>query len=204
MTSTKCSTTGASVANDVSDSASLTQPADPHRGRPVLVFESILFHMELTIQPPATWWELAIRLVVALLLGAVVGWDRERRHRPAGFRTHMAVALGSCGFTVLGLLPVVDASGAPLPLDPLRVMAGVIGGVGFLGAGAIIQSGGQVHGLTTAAGLWVIAAVGMAAGAGAFLVAAILSVLTFATLVFASGISENIEKDGDAELPEDD
>lgn len=160
--------------------------------------------MELTIQPPATWWELAIRLVVALLLGAVVGWDRERRNRPAGFRTHMAVALGSCGFTVLGLLPVVDASGAPLPLDPLRVMAGVIGGVGFLGAGAIIQSGGQVHGLTTAAGLWVIAAVGMAAGAGAYLVAAILSILTFATLVFASGISENIEKDDDAELPEDD
>ncbi|MCA9312345.1 MAG: MgtC/SapB family protein, partial [Phycisphaerales bacterium] len=92
--------------------------------------------MELHLTPPVAWWDMLLRLLTAMLLGALIGWDRERRRRPAGFRTHMTVALGACGFTIVGLMGVNVEGADSAPLDPLRVIAGIIGGVGFLGAGA--------------------------------------------------------------------
>ena len=116
--------------------------------------------------------ELTLRLVVALLLGAVIGWERELQRMPAGFRTHALVSLGSAIFTVVSAY----AFTGPLS-DPTRIAAQIVSGVGFLGGGAILHYGGTVRGLTTAASLWAVAAVGMAAGAGLFVVAAVSAAL---------------------------
>ena len=102
------------------------------------------------------------RLAVALLLGAVIGWDRERRDADAGLRTHMLVSLGAALFV---LVPAEAGMGA----DALsRVVQGIVSGIGFLGAGAVLKMGneGRIHGLTTAASIWATAAVGMSAGLG--------------------------------------
>ena len=108
-----------------------------------------------------TQWEPLLRMLVALVLGAAVGWEREMQRQPAGFRTHALVGLGSAIFTV------VSAFAFPGPLsDPTRIAAQIVTGVGFLGGGAILHYRGSVRGLTTAASLWAVAAVGMAAGAG--------------------------------------
>lgn len=133
---------------------------------------------------PDTWWEMAVRLLIAIACGAAVGFDRERRDRPAGLRTYMMVSLGAAAFTLVAL-QMVDAfkvDDRAVSMDPTRLISGIIGGVGFLGAGAIIQSGGRVRGLTTAAGLWLIAAVGMASGAGSYGLAAMLTVLAMIIL----------------------
>jgi putative Mg2+ transporter-C (MgtC) family protein len=116
-------------------------------------------------------WEVAARLVVAALLGALVGWERERAQRPAGLRTYMLVAFGSALFTVLSL----EAFGPQA--DPARLAANIVVGIGFLGAGTIFREGEVVRGLTTAAGLWAVAAIGMAAGVGEYLLAAISTVM---------------------------
>jgi len=108
--------------------------------------------------------DLLIRLLMAAVLGAAIGIEREVRDQPAGIRTHMLVSAGSATFTVLSIY-------AFSPGDPSRVAAQIVSGIGFLGAGAIIKYGPNVRGLTTAASLWAVAAVGMAAGAGAWGVA---------------------------------
>jgi putative Mg2+ transporter-C (MgtC) family protein len=116
--------------------------------------------------------ELTIRLVAALALGGVIGWERELQRMPAGFRTHALVALGAAIFTV------VSAHGLTGPQsDPTRIAAQIVSGVGFLGGGAILHHGGTVRGLTTAASLWAVAAVGMAAGAGLLIMAVVSTVL---------------------------
>jgi putative Mg2+ transporter-C (MgtC) family protein len=117
--------------------------------------------------------DLALRLVVAAVLGAVVGLEREIHDHPAGMRTHLLVSLGSALFTVLsiygfvGTLPPTEST-AP---DPTRIAAQIVTGIGFLGAGAIIKYGTSIRGLTTAGSLWATAAIGMAAGAGQVVVA---------------------------------
>ena len=121
--------------------------------------------------------ELTLRLIVALLLGAVIGWERELQRMPAGFRTHALVSLGAAIFTVVSAF----AFTGPLS-DPTRIAAQIVSGVGFLGGGAILHYGGTVRGLTTAASLWAVAAVGMAAGAGLFVVAAVSAVLVIVAL----------------------
>jgi putative Mg2+ transporter-C (MgtC) family protein len=107
-----------------------------------------------------TDWEWVGRLMLATLLGGLIGWERERAHRPAGLRTNMLVALGSALFTILSL----DAFGSQA--DPSRVAAQIVVGIGFLGAGTLLRTGEWVRGLTTAAGLWAVAAIGMAVGVG--------------------------------------
>jgi putative Mg2+ transporter-C (MgtC) family protein len=124
-----------------------------------------------------TQWEPLLRMLVALLLGAAVGWEREMQRQPAGFRTHALVGLGSAIFTV------VSAFAFPGPLsDPTRIAAQIVTGVGFLGGGAILHYRGSVRGLTTAASLWAVAAVGMAAGAGLYVVAVAGAALVIVTL----------------------
>jgi len=111
--------------------------------------------------------ELVIRVLIAGGLGALVGLDRELSDQPAGLRTHVLVSLGAALFTLTGAYGVRGFVGDPsTPVDPTRVAAQVVTGIGFLGAGAIIRQGFSVRGLTTAAGLWVTAAIGTAVGLG--------------------------------------
>ncbi len=124
-----------------------------------------------------TQLELTARLVVALVLGAVIGWERELQRMPAGFRTHALVSLGAAIFTVVGAY-AFGGQGS----DPTRVAAQIVSGIGFLGGGAILHYGGTVRGLTTAASLWAVAAVGMAAGAGLLVMAAISTALIIIAL----------------------
>ncbi|MBI1337181.1 MAG: MgtC/SapB family protein [Phycisphaera sp.] len=116
------------------------------------------------------WTEMALRLGVALLMGALVGCDREVHHKPAGLKTHALVALGSATFTLISL-EFLRTMPTGQNYDPLRLVAGIIGGIGFLGAGAIIQAPGNVRGITTAAGVWMVGAIGVACGAGFYMIA---------------------------------
>ncbi len=129
--------------------------------------------------------DISLRLLVAAALGAVIGLEREIHAHPAGMRTHLLVSLGSAAFTVVSIF-VFEAPPSPngtIPTDPSRVAAQIVSGIGFLGAGAILKYGGSVRGLTTAASLWATAAVGMAAGGAAWIVAAV----TTAIIVFSLG-----------------
>lgn len=123
--------------------------------------------------------DILLRLSVAVVLGGVVGLEREWRRKAAGLRTHMMVSLGSATFTVVALemyQRLVLQGDEATRMDPIRLIEGIIGGIGFLGAGAIIQSRGSVEGLTTAGSLWMVGAVGVAAGGGHHVIA-VLSVL---------------------------
>ena len=121
--------------------------------------------------------DVFLRLALAAGLGGAIGLEREYHRKPAGLRTNMLIALGSALFSVLSI-EVGSSAGSP---D--RIAAQVITGIGFLGAGAIMRTGGDVHGLTTAATIWVNAAIGMAAGVGAFGVATGAAATTLVVLV---------------------
>jgi putative Mg2+ transporter-C (MgtC) family protein len=129
-----------------------------------------------------TNWELLARLAVAAGLGAAVGVERELREREAGIRTHLAVALGSALFTVVSAYGFEEFFTEGAVVDPTRIAAQIVTGIGFLGAGAIIRSGLSVRGLTTAASLWIVAAIGMAAGAGYYWAAVLGTALTVLAL----------------------
>lgn len=120
--------------------------------------------------PPLTHWEMVLRIVIAALVGTIVGWEREKINRPAGLRTYALVCVGSALFTILS----IDAFG---PSDPSRVAAQIITGIGFLGAGTIFKFKNKVHGLTTAAGLWAVAGVGMGYGAGYYFATSVAAVI---------------------------
>jgi putative Mg2+ transporter-C (MgtC) family protein len=135
--------------------------------------------------PSLTWSEELWRVVVAAGLGGAVGLERELREREAGFRTHLLVSVGSCLFTLVsayGFNEFLVGGGNVVRTDPTRIAAQIVTGVGFLGAGAIIRQGFSVRGLTTAATLWVVAAIGMASGAGYFSAAVITTALVLFSL----------------------
>jgi putative Mg2+ transporter-C (MgtC) family protein len=123
--------------------------------------------------------DVAVRLLVAAVLGAAVGAEREVHEHAAGLRTHLLVAVGSCLFTLVSVYGFQSFSRAS---DPSRVAAQIVTGIGFLGAGAILREGLTVHGLTTAASLWVIAAIGMAVGLGMFWASSIAVAITIVCL----------------------
>jgi putative Mg2+ transporter-C (MgtC) family protein len=125
-------------------------------------------------------WELLLRLVLAFVAGALVGVERERRNKPAGLRTHMLVAGGSAMFTLASLTMAADAGQGR---DPTRIAAQIVTGVGFLGAGAIFRSGSDIVGLTTAATIWVAAALGVLCGGGNSLLAISATVLSVIVLL---------------------
>jgi len=119
--------------------------------------------------PDISAGEVTIRLVVAAVLGGAVGIERELREREAGLRTHLLVSVGSCLFTLAsayGFNEFLVNGGNVVRADPTRIAAQIVTGIGFIGAGAIIREGMSVRGLTTAATLWVVAAIGIASGAG--------------------------------------
>jgi putative Mg2+ transporter-C (MgtC) family protein len=125
-------------------------------------------------QEGAVYVEEFVRLSVAGLCGAMVGWQRERHEKAAGLRTHMLLAIGSCLFTLVALRVRPDDVG--------RAMQGIITGAGFLGGGVIFREGASVKGLTTATGLWVMGAVGMAIGTGEYFIGVLATILTFLVL----------------------
>lgn len=124
----------------------------------------------------------SVRLVVAAVLSGLVGFEREARQKAAGLRTHMLVGLGAALFTLVGAY-VLESE------DPSRVAAQVVTGVGFLGAGAIFREGVTVRGLTTAAGLWAVAAIGMTAGSG-LLGGAIVATVIALVILWGLGLTE--------------
>lgn len=137
----------------------------------------------LAVYPTLSDGELLLRLALAGGLSLAIGLEREIRDRAAGLRTHLFVGLGSALFTVIsayGFHDLIAAGPSVVRTDPTRIAAQVVTGIGFLGAGAIIRSGLSVRGLTSAATLWVVAAIGMAAAAGLYLAA---SVTTLVVLV---------------------
>jgi putative Mg2+ transporter-C (MgtC) family protein len=131
-------------------------------------------------------FELVSRLVIAAALGSVIGVERERLSWAAGLRTHMLVCVGSSLFMLVSAFGFVDVLGTPhVVLDPSRVAAQVVSGIGFLGAGSILLRGETIRGLTTAASLWSVAAVGLAVGGGLY-TAAIAATLII--LIILAGI----------------
>jgi putative Mg2+ transporter-C (MgtC) family protein len=126
--------------------------------------------------------ELIIRLGIATLLGAILGLEREIHGRPAGLRTHLLVSLGAAAFMLMS--PIIAGMSRDFAGDPGRIAAQIVTGIGFLGAGAIVKEGISIRGLTTAACLWVAAAIGMACGAGLYSVAFLISIMAIFALVF--------------------
>jgi putative Mg2+ transporter-C (MgtC) family protein len=123
----------------------------------------------LSAVPTLEWPHVLLRLSVAAVLGGAIGMERELRERQAGLRTHLVVCVGSALFTLVsayGFHEFLVSGGSLVRTDPTRIAAQIVSGIGFLGAGAIIRQGLSVKGLTTAATLWLVAAIGMAAGAG--------------------------------------
>ena len=127
--------------------------------------------------------EFVLRILVAGMLGGVIGLEREMRAKEAGFRTHFLVALGSALFMVVSQFGFADSINPPgIRLDPSRIAAQVVSGIGFIGAGTIIFQKHGVRGLTTAAGLWVTSAIGLGCGAGLYVVAAATTLLVLISL----------------------
>ncbi|EPA04668.1 MgtC/SapB family protein [Candidatus Nitrosarchaeum limnium] len=118
-------------------------------------------------------FETMVKLLLAVGLGAIIGFERELKHRPAGLRTHMLVSLGATVFTVISL---------SFDVDPARIAAGIVTGIGFLGAGNIIAQRGHIRGVTSAATLWVVAGIGLCVGVGQYAIAVISALLVFAIL----------------------
>ena len=142
---------------------------------------------------PDSIGEVIARLAAAIVCGAILGWEREAQNKPAGLRTHMMVALGSAAFTLI-TLKIFEAAqqttSQHVSADPLSVVSGVIGGIGFLGAGSIIQSRRSVQGITTAAAIWVVGAVGIACGIGYYSVA-VLTVAFAVVVLLGIGLLEH-------------
>jgi len=118
--------------------------------------------------------ETFLSLILAVLLGGIIGIEREITHKPAGLRTHMLVCMGSCLFTIISV--------HEFNVDPARLAAGIVTGIGFIGAGAIIAERERVVGITTAASLWVTAAIGLTVGVGNYLLASLATLLVFIIL----------------------
>jgi putative Mg2+ transporter-C (MgtC) family protein len=127
----------------------------------------------------STELEMVLRLLLASVLGAIIGYQRERSKKPAGLRTHILIGLGAALFTVVSVYGFGGNS------DPSRVAAGIVAGIGFLGAGVIFRAmrADVPMGLTTAASVWVTAAIGMAAGVGLYLIATIVAVIALLVLM---------------------
>ncbi len=132
-----------------------------------------------------TLLDMALRVGLITVLAGLVGLDRELKHKPAGAKTHMLVGIGSTLFMMVSIYIYLQYESGTGGVDPGRIAAQVVTGIGFLGAGTIIQARGSVYGLTTAASLWVVAGIGLAVGAGMYGIALITTaaiILVFAVI----------------------
>ncbi len=153
-------------------------------------------------------WEIILRLVLAVALGGVIGYNRSRHSKPAGLRTMALISLGSAAFTLIGIESVIQLSAlqsgaesltssvsSTINLDSSRIIAGIVGGVGFLGAGAIIQSRGRVQGMTSAASIWVTSTIGVSVGLGLYLLATTITFVAFIVLILYCFFGHDTEED---------
>jgi putative Mg2+ transporter-C (MgtC) family protein len=139
--------------------------------------------------------EMALRIVLATALGGVIGFQRERLDKPAGFRTHILIAAGAALFTVVSIMGFETD-------DTARVAAGIVAGIGFLGAGSIIRRGNHIEGLTTAATIWAVAGIGMAAGSGLYIISVITTAIILAVLLLPR-FPDNHREDKQSEEKDD-
>lgn len=147
----------------------------------------------VTLFPPElSFWHICLRLLCAMIVGMVIGTEREYTNRPAGMRTHILVALGAASVMITGQMIFLQYSALGASPDPSRLSAQVITGVGFLGAGTILREGTNVKGLTTAASLWAVACLGIAAGAGYYAIALTGMVFIFITLTIFETIQDKL------------
>ena len=144
--------------------------------------------------------DVMTRIGLALLLGGILGLERQRKDKPAGLRTYGLVCEGSALFMMGSILIGQEIhQDWGTPYDPSRIGSTIVQGIGFLAAGVIFTAKGRVQGLTTAAGIWVTAAIGLLVGAGFYLLAIVGGVMTFATLVILGGIEDTADISGDQE-----
>lgn len=130
----------------------------------------------------------ALKLLLAAVLGAIIGLERESLNKSAGFRTHTLVSLGSCLITITSIEMYTHIAGGVS--DPGRIAAQIVSGIGFLGAGTIMRSGRGIRGLTTAASLWVVAGIGLAVGTGAYINSVITTVIVLVVLIFMPSLEK--------------
>ncbi|MCR4440931.1 MAG: MgtC/SapB family protein [Peptococcaceae bacterium] len=133
---------------------------------------------------------MAVRLLLAAVLGGLVGLERESVNKAAGFRTHTLVCLGSC-LIMITSIEMYTMHG--VSADPARLAAQVVSGIGFLGAGTIMRSGFGIKGLTTAASLWVVAGIGLAVGAGRYTTSVVTTAIVFLVLVYMSRLENYVK-----------
>jgi len=131
--------------------------------------------------------DLALRITLSIIIGAIIGYERELHNRPAGLRTHILVSLGATIFTIISFYSSINT-------EPSRIAASIVTGIGFLGAGAIFRGKDQIIGLTTAANIWVIAALGMATGLGYIEIAITGAIISYALLFLGKEAKEKIHK----------
>jgi putative Mg2+ transporter-C (MgtC) family protein len=140
-------------------------------------------------------WNLILRLLIAAVLGSIIGADRERLAWAAGLRTHMLVSVGACLFMIVSAFGFSDTLGTRnVILDPSRIAAQVVSGIGFLGAGSILLRGEVVRGLTTAASLWSVAAIGLAVGGGLYIEAGAATIVIMVILAGIKPIEERFQQ----------
>lgn len=149
----------------------------------------------------STWLsplELFARLGIAAVFGALVGFDRELKNKPAGLRTHTLVSLAAALFTLITfeLYAELDSKDEGTSADPIRIIEAVTSGVAFLAAGAIIRSGGNVQGLTTGANMWLAGAIGVACGAGFYLLATLGAIFSVIVITLLHGFEKRFMPDG--------
>src|SRR5579859_1054063 len=138
--------------------------------------------------------EIGLRLLVATLLSGIIGLERERGERAAGLRTHALVGLGACLLMIVSAFGFEDWHYSPCALDPSRIAAQVVSGIGFLGAGVIIfqRDGGVVRGLTTAASVWVVAAIGLAVGGGMYITGIVATAIALVILAGLKPLEQRV------------
>lgn len=143
-------------------------------------------------------WEWVFRIFVSGLLSGIIGWEREKHARAAGFRTMILVGIGCCLSMIVSLRIHEIFSGVESPylrIDPARIAYGVLTGIGFIGAGTIIRNKGNVRGITTASCLWVVSAMGLAVGCGYYFLAIWATIFVMFTLLTLKGIEYKIPRD---------
>lgn len=157
------------------------------------MFGSEIINLEILGDTPK-FLAIGIQVITALLLGGLVGMDREAKLKAAGLKTNMLICIGATLYTTISMLNTQHASGM---VDPNRVAAQIVSGIGFLGAGAIMQSRGSVFGLTTAATIWVVAAIGYTIGAGYIFSAALFTFTVLLVLKLINPLNSWLEKKND-------
>ena len=147
------------------------------------------------------FWEAGLRLGAALVMGGVLGWERQIKGQSAGLRTHMLVSLGAAGFALIGMEISANVAPGAQASDLSRVIQAVATGIGFLGAGAIIQSGGKVKGLTTAANIWLVSAIGVGCGSGYWAIALLMTLMGLVTLTLLRWLEPVAAKKQSTKVP---